>query len=214
MSRRHVRPILAACFAAMAAVCIAASPGPDAARTTGVLERFVARAPDPSDPAAPTGPIAIMIDRWSTDAESETLREILIQRGPEALLPALHKVWRPTGVVLIPGIQAAGARALTPRVRNLLYARAIETPNGRQVIVAADQDLAFGEPTRTWPTGEAFTLLDIRFGPDGTGVGKLASPDKVVYNEATKIIELENYAAHPTRLTEVRSEKPGSAGPH
>jgi hypothetical protein len=111
------------------------------------------------------------------------------------------------GVVLIPGIQGAGARVRTPRPKNVLFAREVTTPKGRQVIVATDQALAFGEPTRTWPSDYEFTLLDIRFGADGTGVGKLARPGKVIYNKNTKSIEIDDYAAQPVRLADVRSEK-------
>ena len=212
MKRGSLRPILAAFVAA--AACIAVSPRPDAAgKVVAPFERFVARAPSQSDPAAAAGLIDITIVRWSTDEECENLRQTLTERGPDALLPALQKIWRPAGVVLIPGIPGAGARARTPRPKNMLFAHEVTTPKGRQVIVATDQNLAFGEPTRTWPSDYEFTLLDIRFGPDGNGVGKLAAPDKVVYNTETKTIELENYAAQPIRLTDVRSEK-GGVAPH
>ena len=206
MSRLRVRPILALAFAA--AVCLAVSPRSGAVENVVPFERFVARAPSDSDPAA-TSRIEIMIERWSTDEERDNLRETLLQRGPDALLAALQKVLRrPVGVVVIPGIPGAGARVRTRQARNVLFARDVETPKGRQVIIATDQYLAFGEPTKTWPSDYKFTLLDIRFGPDGKGVGKLAPPGKVVYNKETKIIELENYAAQPERLTEVRSERP------
>ena len=207
MSRVSVRPILAIAFAA---AFLAVSPRPDAAGTAAVIEHFVARAPSESDPAA-TSRIDIMIEHWSTDQERDSLRETLLQGGPDALLPALQKVLkRPAGVVVIPGIPGAGARVRTRQARNVLFARDIETPKGRQVIIATDQYLAFGEPTKTWPSDYKFTLLDIRFGPDGKGVGKLAPPGKVVYNKETKLIELENYAAQPVRLAEVRAEKPGT----
>ena len=206
MSRLSVRPILAIAFAA--AVCLAVSPRSGAVEKVVPFERFVARAPSESDPAT-TSRIEIMIQRWSTDKERDNLCETLFQGGPDGLLPALQKMLgRPAGVVVIPGIPGAGARVRTRQARNVLFARDIETPKGRQVIIATDQYLAFGEPTKTWPSDYKFTLLDIRFGPDGKGVGKLAPPAKVVYNKETKIIELQNYGAQPVRLTEVRSEKP------
>jgi hypothetical protein len=176
-----------------------------------VSERFVAKAPSDSDPAG-ASTIEILIQRWSTDEERDDLGGTLLKRGPDALLSALQKVLkRPAGVVVIPGIPGAGARVRTRQARNVLFARDVETPNGRQVIVAADQYLAFGAPTKEWSFEYEFTLLDIRFGPDGTGVGKLAPPGKVVYNKETKIIEIDNYVAQPVRLTEVKSEKPSVA---
>ena len=197
--------MLAMAFAA--AVCLAVSPRPGAAGKVAPFERFVARAPSESDPAA-TSQIDIVIERWSTDEERDNLVGALIQRGPDALLPALRKMRRRSGVVLYPGIIGAGARVRQRRSKVLLFAREIKTPQGRQVILAAEHYLAFGEPSQKWPSDNAFTLLDIRFGPDGKGAGKLAPPGKVVYNKETKIIELENYATQPVRLAEVRSEKP------
>jgi hypothetical protein len=207
MSRGSLRPVLAACVAAVA--CIAAGPQPDAARPVGPLETFVARAVDATDPAEATSPIEIMIERWSTAAEADTLRSSLSQGGHAALLPALEKTWQRAGVVLTPGIIGAGSRARTRRARNLMFARAIDTPNGRQIVLAAGQHVPLGElPAATRELQPEFTLIDIRLGADGKGVGKIAAASKVAYNEKSHIIELANYATQPVRLTEVRSAKP------
>jgi len=211
MHRLTVRTVLAITF--VGAACLASSPRPEAAPSTGaVTERFVGRAPSESDPAG-SSYIEIVIQRWSTDEERDSLRGTLAKDGPDALLAAVHKVLqRPAGVVLIPGIPGAGARVRTRQARNVVFARDVKTPKGRQVIVATDQYLAFGEPTLNWPSDYEFTLLDVRFGAAGTGVGKLAGPDKLVYNKITQVIEIGDYAAQPVRLTEVRSEKaPGGS---
>ncbi len=207
MRNRHLATLLLALPYMVAMVPALANPP----ATVAVSERFVAKAPSDSDPAG-ASTIEILIQRWSTDEERDDLGGTLLKRGPDALLSALQKVLkRPAGVVVIPGIPGAGARVRTRQARNVLFARDVETPNGRQVIVAADQYLAFGAPTKEWSFEYEFTLLDIRFGPDGTGVGKLAPPGKVVYNKGTKIIEIDNYVAQPVRLTEVKSEKPSVA---
>ena len=207
MSRGSLRPVLAACVAAVA--CIAAGPKPDAARAAGPLESFVARAVDATNPGEATSAVEIMVERWSTAEEVSSLRIPLATGGPDTLLPSLQKTWRRAGVVLTPGIQGAGARARTRRVRNLMFAREISTPNGRQVIFAADEHLSLGErPAAVREPQPEFTLIDIRFGPDGKGIGKIAAASKVAYNEKTHTIELANYATHPVRLTEVRSAKP------
>jgi len=183
------------------------SAGPGAVDAGTRFERFVAKAASESDPAA-TSRIEIMIQHWSTDQERDNLVEALVNRGPDALLPAIQKVLkRPAGVVVIQGIPGAGARVRTRQARDVVFARSIETPKGRQVILATDRALSFGEPTKDWSADYAFALLDIRFGPDGAGVGKLAPPAKVVYNKETKTIELDNYVAQPVRLTDVRSDK-------
>jgi len=213
MRRLTVRTVLAITF--VAAACVAWSPRPEAAPSTGaVTERFVGRAPSDSDPAG-SSYIEIVIQHWSTDDERDSLGGTLVRDGPDALLAAVHKVLqRPAGVVLIPGIPGAGARVRTRQARNIVFARNVDTPKGRQVIIATDQYLAFGEPTLNWSSDYEFTLLDIRLGADGTGLGKLSRPGKLVYNKNTKLIEIDDYVAQPVRLTDVRSEKPsnGSRG--
>jgi hypothetical protein len=189
-----------------AALCLAMSPGPTTNVTGAVIEHFVARAPIDADPSGASR-IEILIQRWSTDEERDDLRAALLESGPRALLAALHKVQRrPAGVVVIPGIPGAGARVRTRQARNVLFARDVETAKGRQVIIATDQYLAFGEPTKSWSSDYEFTLLDIRFGRDGTGTGKLARPANVVYNKKTKVIELDDYVKEPARLIDIRSE--------
>ena len=111
------------------------------------------------------------------------------------------------GVVLVPGIPNGGARALTRHPTNLWFADEIETPTGRRIVVAADHYMAFGQPTLNWPANYEFSLLDIRFAADGTGVGKVASGVSVAYNKKTNTIEAANYDKLPARLIEVKPAK-------
>jgi hypothetical protein len=53
-----------------------------------------------------------------------------------------------------------------------------------------------------------FSLMDIRFGPDGTGIGKVAAAGDVVYNAKTKTLELKDYDTKPARIVNVRSAIP------
>ena len=225
MNPVSLRPILATLFAA--AICFAVSPRPGATVKDPTVARFVARALTVSD-AKDAGPIEILIRRWSTDEDLESLRAALIESGQGTLLPVFQKARPEAGVLLLPGVQGLGARVRTRRTLAVQFAREIETPAGRQVVVATDQHLGFGEPpastqvviaTEQHPdsgekTGNApspdpeFTLLDVRFGPDGKGVGKLAPAAKVVYNPVKKIFEIENYAAQPVRLSGVKSATP------
>jgi hypothetical protein len=205
MNVPNLRPIVAIFCAA--AACVVASPRVDAARTSGVLERFVARAVDVEDPTQATRPIDILIERWSTAAEVDALSKTIAQ-GPAALLPALQKTWRPAGVLRSPGIMAAGTRALERRAQNLRFARQIVTATGRQVIVAADQHLWIGEKAGRRLEDYEFMLIDIRFDADGQGIGKVAPANQVAHNKDTKLIEVRNFAEQPVRLTNVRSEKP------
>ena len=205
-----------------AAICLALSPRPGATAKQTMTARFVARAVSPLD-AKDGGPIEIVIERWSTDDDLENLRAALLAHGA-----AFQRARPEAGVVLMPGVQSLGARVLARRTLAIQFAREIQTLAGRQVVIATDQHLGFGEPpartrvvsaTDQHPdsgekTGNApspdpeFTLLDVRFGPDGKGVGKLAPAAKVVYNPVKKIFEIENYAAQPVRLSEVKSATP------
>jgi hypothetical protein len=215
----------------VAAVCLAIGPRPNAAQeqparrgtlpegypqpaskptTSPVLAHFAAKAPFEGDSGTPSR-IDIMIERWSTDKELEDMHGALAKNGANALLPTLQGMIRRTGVVLIPGVQGAGARSRLRRPFNVYFARQIETPKGRQVVLGADHYLAFGQRTAEWPSDFEFSLVDIRLGPDGSGVGKVARAGNVVYNKAAKTIELGDYSKLPAQLTEVKSEPAGEA---
>jgi hypothetical protein len=191
----------------VAALCFVVSPQPDVVARGAVLAQFVGKALSVSGPED-AGRIVIYIERWSTDEELDSLRGTLAEGGPGKLLPILEQRRR-VGVVLMPGVQAHGARVRTQTPKNLQFAREIITPAGRQVILASDEHLALGE-TRLEARKEIyeFNLMDIRFGPDGTGVAKVAGAGDVAFNPATKVFEVKNYATQPVRLVDVRFEKP------
>jgi len=207
MKSTSFRPIVAPLVAV--AVCVAVCTRTDAAKPTRTFaDQIVATAVSAPDAGGVIGGrIDIAIERWSTDAERESLRRKLGEKNPATLLEALGKVWQRAGVVQMPGAQGVGARARTRRVRNLKFAQEIDTPTGRQVILVADQHLGFGELGRDFESWQPeFTLVDIRLGRDGKGVGKLAPAAKVAFNARTRMFEVENYAAQPVRLSDVRSE--------
>ncbi len=206
MSLRNLRTFVATACAA--SLCLAVSPATTvAAGTDAPFQRFVARAPVDGDPAS-FGRIDIMIEHWSTDKDGEELAAALNKGGPAGLLPALQSLRRRVGVLLIPGVPGSGARARLRHPINLYFARQIETPKGRQMILVADHPLAFGQPTVKWPAEFAFSLLDVRFTADGTGIGKVAPAEKLAYNKETHSIEAANYDALPVRLLEMKSDKP------
>jgi hypothetical protein len=206
MRAMNLRPILAPLFGA--AICLIAMPHPGAAVRSPFLEQFVANAISVSGPEL-AGRIDIYIQRWSSDDEFDSLRGPVLGRAPDQLLPTLQKQKHRAGVILMPGVQAHGARARTRTPRNLVFAREIETPSGRRVIAASDEHVGVGESGLDARRSiSEFTLIDIRFGPDGTGVGKLADAADVAYSPATKTLEVRDYGTRPVRLIDVRSEKP------
>jgi len=129
------------------------------------------------------GRVDIMIQRWSTDQELQRLRDALLHPDTPQLLAALHLQPRRIGIVLMPGIQAHGARARTRTPRNLLFARQVVGPTGRRVIAASDERLGLGEPPiEARKSVPEFSLLDIRLEPGGSGVGKVAGAADVTFS--------------------------------
>ena len=199
------RPILAA--AMVAATLLAASARPSAVETMSPVERLVATALDTSGPAAEyVGRIGIVIERWSSQADVERLRAAH-QQGPAALLPAIQRARQRVGYLLSPGVQGKGARARMRRAQNLQFAREVRTATGRRVILATDHQLAFGETARgARATDYDFRVLEIRFGADGEGVGKLGAESSVTYNRKIDALELKDYDARPVLLREIKPD--------
>jgi hypothetical protein len=219
MSDQTVRRILVPLVGA--ALCLAAMRHISATAQSPILEQFVARAVSVSD-TADAGPVEILITRWSSDEDLQNLRAALTENGPGMALPVFRKARPEAGVLLMPGIKGLGERVRLRWALPFQFARQIDTPSGRQVVVATDHHFGFGEepwnhvtyratdqpPGSGDSTGGApepeFTLLDIRFGPDGQGVGKMAPAAKVAYSPTKNIVEIESYTTQPVRLNAVK----------
>ena len=205
MQSLSLRPVLAPVLGV--AICLLVSPHPGAALRVGPLQRFTARAVSVVD-SKDVGPIDILVDHWSNDTERDALQHTFIDKGAEELLPVLHRLHGRAGVVLLPGVQARGTRVRMPTPKNLLFARESISKVGRQLVFVADQHVGFGEaPIYSRAELQEFNLLDIRIGPDGKGVGKVAGADNVTYNEQTKMFEMKDYGKAPARLVDVHVEK-------
>jgi hypothetical protein len=171
------------------------------------IAHYTAKAPLDGDPTSPSK-IDILIERWSTDKERDLIASSLPQGSPEALLTALQGIRVRAGVLLMPGVPGLGARARIRHPLNVYFAREVETSKGRQVVLGIDRPLAFGQPTVKWPDGFAVSLVDIRFAADGTGIGKVGESGRIAFNEKTQTLEVADYASAPSRLVDVRTEKP------
>lgn len=207
---RIISPLigLALCMALMPSMKGVARTTTAAGPTTNLAEQFTGEALGVSD-GERAGRIQIYISQWSSDAEVQRLREPLEHADADSLLSMLHDQHRRAGVVLMPGIQAHGTRSRTPIPRNLLFARQIMTPSGRQIIAIADEHLGLGElPLEAYKDVQEFNLLDIRFGPDGNGVGKIVSSAEIAFSAKTGMIEVKDFSNHPSRLIDVRAQKP------
>jgi len=188
---------------------IAISKNPTAAVSKGgPAEHLVGRSIDAAGDYA--GPVDVMIERWSTDEEVENVtKPMLGKTGPAAFLAALEKVRVRAGYVLTPGIQNAGLRTLGRRSWNIEFAREINTPAGRRIVVASQDHLPIGEFPKDVSRGTAHQLdvLEFRFDRDGKGVGKLVDGSKIAFNKAMKMIEIAKYDKEPVRLAAVAPQK-------
>src|SRR6266850_5869982 len=197
------------------ALCMALMPGIKGAAhstgqppTTNIAEQFVGEQLSVSD-AERAGRIQIIIAKWSDDDMVKLLSEPLRNADGESLMAMLHEQHPRIGVVLMPGVQVRGVRSLTPTPRNILFARDVMTPTGRQIIVIADEHLGLGEPPlEARKQVSEFNLLDVRLGPDGTGVGKVASAADIAFNAKSGLVEVKDFSTRPARLIDVRAEKP------
>jgi hypothetical protein len=147
-----------------------------------------------------TRSIDIVIERWSTDAERDRLRGILIEKGGgDSLLKAVQAIKPRAGYV----------RTATSLGWDIQFARQLELPNGgRRVVIGSDRPMSFWElSNQTRSSDYEFMLADIRLGPDGKGEGKLVPAAMVTYDEGTKTIEVENWDIQPVRLTQVTTVK-------
>ena len=206
MDRMDFRPILAPVLGLV--LCFAFSPRPGAiTKDAAVIAHYVGRAVSTVD-KMDLGRIDIYIERWSPDADQDKLLSAM-RSSADKLLPTLGGVRLRTGVLTMPGVQASGPRVRSPRPRNLRYTRQIETAAGRQIVIAADQHVGLGEYER-WGASEdpEFTLIDVRLGADGTGIGKAAPASKVAYNEKTKILEMKDFSKEPVTLRDIKLEQP------
>jgi len=149
----------------------------------------------------------IRIKRWSTPTERETLITTAVEKGQDALLRALQKM-PDHGRISIPGW--TGPDPHNARLGWTLH-YAFVTPGedgGYRIGIATDRYIGMWEARNQPRTIDyPFSLIEIRLGKDGKGVGKMAVATKIDYDKKKKQLVLENYSSEPVRLNEVKLEK-------
>jgi hypothetical protein len=140
--------------------------------------------------------VDINIDRWSSDAEHETLMAVFKKDGPEALLSALQKA-RPVGTIRTPDSLAY----------DLHYARQVPADEGgRRIVLATDRPIGFWEAAnRPRSIDYPFTVVELQVDRNGEGVGKLSVATKLTLSGS--VLTLENFANQPVMLNSVRKRK-------
>jgi hypothetical protein len=177
-------------------------PGSQAADKPVLTLRATAIDPGAATPMgqrpAGVGTLEIAINQWTTDAQHARLAAVLAEKGSQDLMDALDDL-RPAGYIRTP----------TSLGWDIHYARQIALPDGgRRIIFATDRPMSFWEFWQRPRSAEYEYLLgEVRLGPDGRGSGTLVPAARIDYHEASRTIEVENYASQPVRLTEVHIEK-------
>ena len=144
--------------------------------------------------------VDIVINRWSTDEERESLLTTLQEFGQDKLLDALMKIRPPVGYM----------RAPNSLGYDLFYARDNAMPDGsRHIVAATNRRVAFREAaSNTRSMQYQFTLIEVHLPQDGKGgEGKMVPAAKVSWDKDKKKLEIENYQALPIDLKSVSVQK-------
>ena len=196
MSTRFLRQSV---VAAICGVVVAAGMASRVdAQTKGGPERYNATAINMGSGPAVAGRVLIQVDRWTSPADREKLLKLFVEKGADKLLDALQDSPK-VGYIRLPQTLAWDLRY------------AFESPlpeGGRRVVLVTDRPIGFKEAASSSRRLDyPFTMIEIRFTPDGAGVGKMSVYTKISLSKDKQTIELENYGIEPVRLTEVRIEK-------
>jgi hypothetical protein len=170
-----------------------------AAQTDGKGERFSATAVNIEAPrGAVATPVDILISRWSSDAERDRLLNTMMESDPNQLLEVLQKMPR-VGSIRTP--DSIGY--------DLHFARHTPGADGAErVVIMTDRPIGFWE-ARNQPRkiDYPFTVIELRIGSNGRGEGKMSVGTKITADQQDRTIVLENWAAQPVMLNDVRREK-------
>jgi hypothetical protein len=161
------------------------------------VERFTfARPPAPASTIDPPDRLGLVIDRWSTDAERDTLARVMAESGQAKLLDAFWNVGR-VGTLKWPG-------GLEYAVR---YARrTARTDGGSDVVLVVERPLWIWWDSKIGSTDDPYSVVQLRLDKDGKGEGRVSFGVPVASDKAAGVT-LSNFAQAPALLTDVRRER-------
>ena len=157
-----------------------------------------------SRPTAPRRPttvrLTIRIERWSTDAERDSLLQIVkqgdnVNRMNQALLTALQRMPR-----------VGRIRETSSLGWDLRFARQAPLGDGgRQIVVATDRAMDFWEVSnRPRSFDYPFTVFEMHLDKNNQGEGKMLADTRVLIDPRTNELVMEQYDISPVRLNQIR----------
>ena len=152
-----------------------------------------------SMPTGTAGQVDIVFERWSSEAERETLTAAFNAKGQDGLLSALQKVKPRVGYYRTPNSIGIDIR----------FAKEIPGEDGgKRIIFLTDRRIGFTEArNRPRTIDYPFTMVEMRFDKNGVGEGRASVMTMITHNKKTNQIELENYSSDPVRLTKIEAVK-------
>ena len=144
--------------------------------------------------------VTIGIYRWSSDAERTALVNILKTEGNEQLVADMSQLPQ-VGYIFTQGTLAYA----------LFYARENTLEDGsKQIVLATNRPISFGGSIAPG-TRQQYNLgvIEMRFPKNGgDGEGKIIAQGMAKMDQATGKIEVDNYSGQPTRLMQIKEQKP------
>lgn len=150
-----------------------------------------------SSGAGRTEVVHVIIERWSTEEERQTLIKAYDQKGPDGLVTALNKL-PPLGTL----------RTSSSIGWDLHYA--IQTPTadgGRRIVIGTDRRIDYWDVSRDKKTAYPFTLIELNVDQDGKGDGRMSLASKISRSPDGKGLAIEHYDKDPVHLQDVHKQR-------
>jgi hypothetical protein len=139
-----------------------------------------------------TAPVVIHIDHYSSEAEVANLKQILADKGPNALRDALWDL--EAGYIRVGGGLGYPIAVATSRP---------DGKGGRVVRLMIDRPISYRESvTASLSRDYPFSYIEIPVNGNGKGEGKFIAAAKVSITAGT--VDIESYGIQPLRLLNVK----------
>ncbi len=202
----HPRALLFPVFALVIVQSLASGQsgprGTTGTQNPGLAERFTAIAMDMRSQGAttstPSDEVEIVIERWSTQTEHDTLISASRSGGQNAVLLAVENIRTRVGYIRYP---------LTGRLLplDMKYARERWTGDGGRRIVLMTNLPVYRRDAGVSPIDYPFTLVELQLTKTGRGEGRMVARGRLTVGEDERF-DVENYDAQAVLLKHVAKQ--------